>query len=63
MQDAQLLIREWEIDILRLETTLHQLTPGRTSNQGVRERHQLSCQLRRARAAQVLLYELLPLLD
>jgi len=62
MQDAQLLIEEWETDIIRLETALRQVAPGRGGYRGVRRRHWLMHQLRRARAAQGLLYELLPLL-
>jgi uncharacterized membrane protein YccC len=63
MQDAQLLIEEWGTDIILLETALRQATPGRSGQQGSSERHRLTRQLRRARAAQGLLYELLPLLD
>jgi hypothetical protein len=62
MQDVQLLIEEWGTDILLLETALRQTTPGRSSYQGPAERQQLAHQLRQARAAQGLLYELLPLL-
>jgi hypothetical protein len=62
MQDAQLLLEEWETDIILLETALRQAIPGRGGRQGASKRHRLMCQLRRARAAQGLLYELLPLL-
>lgn len=62
MQEAELLIEEWGTDIILLETALRQLTSGRGGYRGVRKRHQLMRQLRRARAAQGLLYELLPLL-
>jgi len=62
MQEARLLIEEWETDIVLLETALRQATPGRGGRQGASARHRLACQLRRARAAQGLLYELLPLL-
>ena len=62
MQDAKLLIEEWRTDILLLETALRRVSPGRGGYRGVRKRHLLMRQLRRARAAQGLLYELLPLL-
>jgi hypothetical protein len=62
MQNARLLIEEWEVDITLLETTLRQATPGHGSLQGPDERHQLMHQLRQARQALGLLYELLPLL-
>jgi hypothetical protein len=62
MQDARLLIEEWGTDIILLETALRQNTPGRRGSRGAYTWHKLMRQLRRARAAQGLLYELLPML-